>query len=295
MKLIAIMPVRNESWCLGLTARAALMWCDELVVGLHACEDNSETILYDIELNETRGRLHAIDLPGDSWDEMAHRQMLLDEARAHGATHIALVDADEILTGDLVTVFGNAAIRTQTYAYPRQGHLLQLPLYNLRGGIASYHANGLWGNRIVSVAFTDDPALGWHGDRFHHREPMGKELTRFQPIAQGEGGVMHLWGASEERLLAKHALYKVTERLRWPEKPVSEIDQTYSMCIKGAIREDASKWRYSVAPDSWWEPYGDLAEKYLDLRQTPWQIAEVRRLAAQHGRRFAGLDLFGIV
>ena len=34
MKLVGIMPVRNEDWCLDLTARAALMWCDELVISL---------------------------------------------------------------------------------------------------------------------------------------------------------------------------------------------------------------------------------------------------------------------
>jgi hypothetical protein len=39
MKLIGLMPVRGEDWILGLSARAALMWCDELVILLHSCTD----------------------------------------------------------------------------------------------------------------------------------------------------------------------------------------------------------------------------------------------------------------
>src|SRR4051812_45523687 len=115
--------------------------------------------------------------------------------------------------------------------------ILQLPGYNLRHGTAFYHANGVWGNRWFSTAFQDDPRLGWAGDRFHHREPMGVKLQPYRPIQQGDGGVMHLWGASERRLTAKHALYKLSERLRWPEKPIAEIDRMYSLALKGDPRE----------------------------------------------------------
>ena len=300
MKLIGLMPVRNEDWCLGLTARAALMWVDELVIGLHACTDRSETILYDIQLNEAKERLNYVDLPGDQWTEMSHRQMLLEAAREGGATHIAMIDADEILTGNLI----GASILSLHNQIEHCGasHIFQIPLYNLRHGIQQYHSNGLWGSRIVSVAFADDPALHWAGDRFHHREPMGKRLTGFTPINQGDGGgVMHLWGASERRLLAKHAMYKVTERLRWPDKDVREIDRTYSMCVKGAVQQfrpftirESDLWNFNVVPSSWWEPYAHLMQ-YLDVDREPWQEAEVRRIVAEHGReKFSGLDLFGL-
>jgi hypothetical protein len=172
---------------------------------------------------------------------------------------------------------------------------LQLPLYNLRGGIDRYHANGLWGCRIVSLAFADDPALGWSGDKFHAREPQGKPLRPFPTIKQGKGGVMHLWGASERRLLAKHALYKVTERLRWPDKRVRDIDFEYSQCVTGGTGIPPECWTFNSVPESWWAPYQHLM-KYLDIDAEPWQETEVRRLVDLYGReRFAGLDLFGVV
>ncbi len=286
MKLVGLMPVRNEAWILGLSARVALQWCDELVVGLHNCEDLSETIADGVNAEAGTERLHMIDNHGETWDEMRHRQRLLEEARILGATHIALVDADEVLTADLVP-----KIRAMVEGTP-SGHILYLPMYWLRGGVGTYHANGLWGNRTASVAFPDLPELHWGGDRFHHREPMGRALTVFNPVGQGDGGVLHFWGASERRLKAKHALYKVTERLRWPNKSVREIDRVYSMWRDSTRTggDDPKNWAYSNVPLEWIPPYIE----HLHVDSEPWQEAEVRRLISEHGReRFEGLELFG--
>jgi hypothetical protein len=225
------------------------------------------------------------------WNEMAHRQSLLEGARQRGATHVAIVDADEILTGNLLP-----SIRSYVECLG-PGYMLQLPGYNLRGSIDRYHANGIWGNRFFSLAFKEDGRASWQGDQFHHREPFGVSNWPYRPFAQGEGGVMHLWGADERRLVAKHALYKMTERVRWPAKSVSEIERQYNL----AIHESASKgtqyetvWRYAAVPEAWWEPYRDLMP-HLNVSAQPWQEAECRRLWQEHGAVvFAGLDLFGL-
>ena len=291
MKLIAIMPVRNEEWVLGLSARAALMWCDELMILVHASEDNTAAIASGLTC-EFPGRAWASFEQDREWNEMAHRQHLLEGARQRGATHVAIVDADELLTGNLLP-----SIRPHVEKLP-PGYILQLPGYNLRGSIERYHANGVWGNRMFSLAFRDDGRATWQGDRFHHREPFGVPNLPYQPVPQGAGGVMHLWGADERRLTAKHALYKMTERLRWPSKAVHEIDRYYNLAIDESASNGtpfACRWDYAAAPAAWWEPYRDLMQ-YLDLSAAPWQEAEVRRLWMEHGaQRFTGLALFGVV
>src|SRR3954468_875088 len=98
MRLIATLPARNEDWCLGLSVRAALRWCDAVVVLNHASSDRTAKILCDV-VAEVGNRLRVIHEPNPEWSEMSHRQRLLDEARSMGATHIAIVDADEVLTG----------------------------------------------------------------------------------------------------------------------------------------------------------------------------------------------------
>lgn len=286
MKSVAILPVRNEAWCLGLTLRALLMWVDEAVVLLHACTDDSEEIAaYANEESGGRVSLFCDDLP--AWNEMDQRQSLLDTARAHSATHIVILDADELLTGNLLDTARQLSER------PKGSSILRLPGYNLRNGIHQYHASGVWAHRWFSVAFADDPRLHWTGDCFHQREPLGMTLNAWQPVRQGDGGVMHLWGASERRLRAKHCWYRITERLRWPSKPSSEIEQTYRPATHGDWRGRSETWTFAPVPDSWWTPYAHLM-RYLDLDAAPWQEAEIERAIAAHGReRFKGLDLLG--
>lgn len=297
MNITGIMPVRNEDWVLGMSARVALMWCDSLAILDHASTDSTPSIIEDLQ-SEFGDRVITERIEGE-WDEMAHRQLTLEGARSIGATHVAIIDADEILTGNLLgdAPSGHCCVRGMVETL-EPGNLLQLPCYNLRGSIHRYHATGIWGNRVVTVAFKDDGYATWQGDRFHHREPMVFANVPYRPVAQGEGGIMHLWGADERRLIARHALYKVTERLRWPDKSPSQIDHLYNL----AIHADASNgtgfscvWQYASVPSEWWNPYQDFI-KYLNPPETPWQEVEANRLYEKHGSKmFAGLDLFGVV
>jgi hypothetical protein len=170
---------------------------------------------------------------------------------------------------------------------------MQLPLYNARHGLYEFHDNGIWGKRYASVAFVDEPKAGWTGDRFHSREPW--ERARFYfPVPHGAGGVMHFWGASERRLRAKHALYKVTERLRWPRKPVADIDALYSMAIYGTKDTPASEWKFLLMPEDWWRGLLDLSNRCVRLDLDPWQEKEVETMmATMPDGYFHGLDLFG--
>lgn len=284
MQIEALVPVRNEDWIIGFSLRAALRWCDHAVVLNHASTDRTAEILEEIQ-RET-GRVTIFNEPDPKWDEMNHRQRMLDEGRRLGGTHFAIVDADEVITGHLVPSMKQLVRQT-----PR-GSILQMPGYNLRGGMR-YHDSGLWARRWFSVAFFDDPKLGWGGDRFHAREPQGVTLaiTR-RPQQHDAGGVMHFWGVSERRLRAKHRLYKMTERLRWPEKPVAEIDGLYSLAVHGGSRDPSDSWSFTDVPDRWLEPYDDIIG-HMDVDAEPWQERECERLIEQHGRkRFRGLDLF---
>lgn len=288
MRLIGMMPVRNEDWVLDLSVRAALMWCDALVILNHASTDLTAAIILKL-LTEFGDRIYAVHVTGE-WDEMEHRQRMLLYARGLGATHMAIVDADEVITGNLLD---SIRVHVESMA---PGFMLQLPGYNLRGALDRFHANGIWGQRWFSTAFRDDPRLSWSGDHFHQRDPGGKVMRPSRPIMQDQGGIMHLWGASERRLRAKHALYKMTETLRWPEKPKREIDQLYSQAFYPSVnRQFDQDWVYGWAPENWWRPYKELLPS-VHLQADPWQEEKCRQLHAEYGaHRFAGLDLFGVV
>src|ERR1700679_1920688 len=210
-----MMLARNEAHEIGLTARAALIWCDELVVLNHASVDKTERIIAELYADYGM-RIRNFTLADQKWGEMEHRQEMLEAARFTGGTHFAIIDADEILTGNLL-----GTIRPMVEQCPA-GSVLQLPFYYLRGSLTRFHSNGVWGNQLWStVAFADDPRWHWAGDTFHHRDPMGiPAYDGYQLIEHGQGGVMHLWGVDETRLAAKVRLYKMTERVPCREKPL---------------------------------------------------------------------------
>ena len=68
------MPVRNEAWVLGLSARVALKWCDELVILCHACSDRSAEIAHEVQAEYGARRVLVVSTPTQTWEEMKQRQ-----------------------------------------------------------------------------------------------------------------------------------------------------------------------------------------------------------------------------
>jgi len=102
--------------------------------------------------------------------------------------------------------------------------------------------------------------------------------------------MMHLQFADWPRIVAKHALYKMMEVTRWPNRrPAIEVDKQYS----DTLRED--RLSVSLAPASWWEPYANLMQ-HLHLGETPWHVEACKELWQKHGpEEFNGLNLYGVV
>lgn len=302
MKIVGLMPCRNEDWVLGLTARAALMWCDELVILNHASTDGTEDIIRGLLIDYSPGRVTELYVPSSTWEEMDQRQRTLIEARKSQATHIAIIDADEIISGNLCPL-----MRRSLNSLPSHG-LLELPQICLRGSITQMHTNGIWAEQYTPILFADDPVLKWEnaadGYAHHHRAPLGRPLRSFRTIRSNEGGIMHLQFLDDRRLRAKQCLYVMNEVIRWPgRKRPEEINRVYGYAVYGHdIRLGVLErqrihgpQRFAEVPVGWWEPYRDLLQ-YLHPDSQPWQLAECQRLWAEHGAsKFAGLDLFGVV
>lgn len=286
MNLVALMPARNEAWILGASARATLMWCDSIIALDHASTDETPDILREVA-TEHPGRVTILEDPNPEWREMQHRQRLLEAARKNGATHLAIVDADEVLSGNLLPI-----IREQVECLP-MGSLWQIPMRNIWGSLTQYRRDAsCWGSAVTTIAFADRHDLCWRasgGYQHHHREPYNSRVSlRIYPH-QMDGGVMHLQFANRRRLVAKHALYKMDEVRRWPGwRRIQTIDQEYSMA------PDWSSVGYAPVPESWWAQYRHLM-RYLDLDREPWQELACKRLMIEHGAAaFRGLDLFGV-
>ncbi len=286
MKIVAILPVRNEGWILGASLRALLMFIDEVVVSLHNCTDDSFDITREV-WKET-GRVCSYPEDTQHWSEMAQRQKLLESARELGATHIVTVDADELLSGDLLPT-----IRQRIEALPL-GVMLRLPLLNLRGCLNRVHNTGLWGSPDMntSVAFRDEPGIHWaarEGYDHHQREPLGRTWA-MPPCENRTAGLLHCQFISEKRLKAKHLLYQVNESLRWPNRPKAPMVEMYRRSVREHLTAPGIG---APVPERWWAPYAHL-EGFIHINREPWQINACREIIKEHPGIEIGLDDFGL-
>ncbi len=271
------MPARNEAWVIGFSARAVLKWANALVVLNHASTDATAETVAKVA-DEYPGRVAMLTENSPDWNEADIRQRLLNHGRKLGGTHFALVDADEVLTANFIPLIGSIASSL------RPGMCLRLPWFCLWRSLDQYRDDDSpFGRAYAPCLFANSSDLSFRpnadGYQIHTRAPAGCAIHDLMPR---DGGLMHLQHAVWRRVVAKQALYRMTELLRW-DKPVKEINRRY-----GPTTDEIGMWLSDVPP-LWWQGYDRSG---IDLAAEPWQEAEVRRLLEQYrSERFEGLEL----
>lgn len=285
-KLVAMMVYRNEQWVLGCSARVALRWCDEIVILDHGSTDATPDIISDL-VREHPGRVHTIRLRATSgWVEQTHRQMAFARARTKGATHFAIVDADEVPTGNMLEHGGAHLRRLITEITPVQ-YMAGLHELCLWDSLDDWRVDGVFDtNRDIVVGFPDAPNLHWapreDGYHLHARYPMfARGISNPCPDWRG-GGIMHLQFASMRRHRAKNWWYRMVERIQHPTKRTAEeTNELYGWPFVGEPV-------LHRAPAHWWD--GIPERRHIDLDLPPWHEQEIERLLAEHGpETFRGL------
>ena len=270
------------------------MWCDAVVVLLHNCTDGTAEVVKTVIPESEAGRVVARSDHAPEWQEMRLRQDMLEIARGLGASHMALIDDDEILTGNLL---GTIQGLVQGIA---AGQILQLPWLCLRqNGLSENMAetgvmvSGMWATQNASTAFLDNPAFHWaarDGYDLHHRHPMGLPYDPRPVVEDRSGGLMHLQFVSRRRLLAKQFLYQLVEQQRWSgRRSASEVRDMYVRTVR-----ESEAARLAPVHESWWAPYAGLMQ-YLDIDAEPWQESECKRMLAENPGLASGLEDFGLM
>jgi len=286
VKLIGLMLVRNEAWILGMTARAALRWCDSLLIFMDRCTDNTDRIVDGLVKDCGADRVsYQHTEQAEHWNEMDIRHQMLVDGRGMGGTHFAMIDADEAVTNNQLD---NARAYT---AALKPGQVLDFPMICPHRGLDKYRDDHtVWSRSQLSISFCDRPDLAWrarNGYQFHQRCPQGSG-DHANPLAndKSKGGAFHFQWVSWDRITAKHRWYKMNEVVRWPNRNTPfEVDRIYSQ----ALDEDGLRTRQ--IPKSW---FGDYEMHFVYPDHQPWHMVECQRMWEQHGpERFHGLNLWG--
>lgn len=285
MRIVGTMLAKREGWVLEAAVAAAAEWCDALVLLLHdspgidGCTASRACAAHGCDLT-------VIQEVGRDWPEMEHRQRALDVARSLGATHVGIIDADEILTAPL----RGAWIR-ELMDRLAPGEVLDVPMVAPWRSLGRYRTDPcVWTRSKITVGFRDAHGLSWDpaGDGYqHHARPPAGCTGRQVGRPGGSGGVMHLQWAEWRRVQAKHALYQVREALTWPgRRENADLRRMYTMAT------DEAGLALRAIPRAWWGP----ERSAITMGTEPWQEREARRMAARaEPGQLDGLELFGLI
>jgi hypothetical protein len=294
MKIVGIMLARNEDWIIGCSARAALRWVDQLLVCMDRCTDGTAKAMNQLIIEEARPRSenkrvsYMVPVCKDdgqgqtNWDEMDIRDSTLTWAREESATHIAIIDADEILTAN------NVPYVRDWFRALKPGQCLDLPMIPVWRSLEKYRTDEcVWKRAKLTLGFMDSPDLthkprqGYH---HHNRPPAGCRPDR--NTVDCEGGVMHLQWASWDRVVAKHRWYVMMEATRYKgRRTPAQLNKTYGQAL------DERGCELSDVPKGWWDGH---PRQLVNLQHHPWYVGECERMWKEHGAEaFKGLNLWG--
>lgn len=206
-----------------------------------------------------------------------------------GATHIAMLDADEIISGNLLSKIRGIA------ADLAPGHCLSVPMICVWRGLDQYRSdsNTVFHRAKTPVLFADHPSLDWaprpDGYELHGRVPIGTRAIHTPYVKPSHGGVLHMQWASWDRLIWKQRWYVLRERSFYGQRDTAQvINERYQRSV------DESGMQLSPIPEGWWAPYMKWRDR-ISLDGDRWHKAECFRLAQQIGLGgMKGLNLFGL-
>ena len=99
---------------------------------------------------------------------------------------------------------------------------------------------------------------------------------------------MHCQMVSDQRLRWKQFLYKLIERLRWPNKRTpAQLNVMYDPTVNAVDR-------MAPTPAEWWAGYESLLQ-YLNVDAEPWQKSEALRIMRENPGIEAGLTDYGVL
>lgn len=285
MKVVGNMLVRNEDWILRCSLSVALDWCDAVVVYLDGCTDGTweECVAQAVE---HPGRVFPVQRnrePDAPWHEMALRHRMLEVSRDLGATHVAIIDADEWLTPSRVKTIRSDMERLAP------GDILDVPMVPLWRGIRTKRVDEcVWTRSQLTVAFADAPFLCYapaegSGYEHHGRPPRNYRRRLLSPGC----GAIHAQWLDWDRLVAKHVWYRMMEWHRWPGRTSKvELNRKYDQAL-----DERGLQLAQLSPGEY-----DPRSEGIRIGKVPWHLEAIRLWAGRLPGRdaFEGLDLKGL-
>lgn len=263
MKVIALMPVKNEEWILDYTLTCLKGFVDEIIVIDDGSTDNTPDILSK----------HHVMVINNSFDGFGiMRKELLRVGREHEGTHFVFLDADEAFTADL-----GEDLRDLLKGMMAGHKILLRWLAMWKSPFVFRDDESVWSNNFKDFIFCDDGISDFDETWIHEPRTPGENKPSNTVKIEQYGGVMHYQFVPWERFQAKQRWYRYLELARNPNS-ATEIIATYR------ITEDDPSARVSPIKSSWIRGYSVPCG--IENAEPGWFLTEIQKMDERFGEDF---------
>ncbi len=274
MRIISLLPVKNEAWVLRHTLSQLLKVSDHVLILDDGSTDETRSLI------EGDPRITVLNFESNERhvNMSERRRILLDEGRNAGGTHFVFLDADESFSSQAIEKLPSLLSKME------KGQKLAFPWINVwkDNGLFFYSQKDL--KNYKDFVFCDDGISTFENQFLSEgRTPGSNTPKNFIKVDANCGSVLHFQKIASARNQLKQAWYRCNELIEG-SRSARRINATYEH-----TRNDSSKNKQAL---------GDLENNGLELLKDPGggeYLAEMQRIFKTYGvSYFEGLDIWHI-
>jgi len=282
-KIVGLVPARNEKHTIAQCLKALSLFTDAIVYLDDASTDETPQI---VESMAKECRIERI-IRKKKWnrDEPGDRNKLLQAGREIGGTHFIVIDADEIITSNLL--INNSLKKIIKKLKP--GDRLALNWIQLWRSVDQYRFdNSIWTWNYKEVIFCDDK-ISFYSSEFIHTPRIPNITKGVSHKLEGyKAGLLHFQFVNWNNLLIKQAWYRCLEKITNPEKSIDEINNRY------APSKDEININLKPSDPDWFKYYS-FFDFTIYQHDEKWRLKDINDWITKLGKEyFSGLDIWDI-
>jgi hypothetical protein len=263
MKIVTLIPVKNEGDFLEQTLKNVCSFSDHVIIADQSSTDNTR------EICKKFSKVIVIDNPNEGHSNRV-RWLLLDQARKLGTDNLIFcIDADEMISPKIVDEIKEFLLTNKSVP----GVAIGFKWIQLWNSLEKHRIDGVWKDNIKVTAFWDD------GKTDYDRRPVINDHTSRVPIASSVQmstyPLLHLQSLSVKKYEIKQAWYRCSELIA--KNNARKINYKYSVTDKSNL----------ILEDTKNEWFDDIDIKPIDyIKENDWHYMEILRWFNQYGVEF---------